>query len=321
MSNEYGLFLDSGAHSLWNFKQQRLGMSKSNPDRWAFYKSQEFKTYVDRYSCFVKEHKEDLDVFVNVDVIGNPEMTWKIQRYIETAHGIVPLPVVHFGTPMKWITHYIEQGYDYIGIGGLKGISRVRFVAWADQVFDVICDTPDRLPCIKVHGFAITALSAMMRYPFYSVDSTSWTAYGRYGAVLVPRRVGSVYVYDEKSWVVMVSQRSPSKSTIGGKHIETFPVSVREEILRYFTEKGYPLGESDFKTESETYELKEGERWVGKAVSGKREVEIIVVPGMANDYAMRDELNIIYFLDLQDFLPAWPWAWDSPIKGQVAFDL
>jgi hypothetical protein len=36
-------------------------------------------------------------------------------------------------------------------------------------------------------------------------------------------------------------------------------------------------------------------------------VETIIVPGLSNDYKQRDELNIIYFLDLEKSLPEWPW--------------
>lgn len=38
---------------------------------------------------------------------------------------------------------------------------------------------------IKVHGFALTAKEVTTKYPFYSVDSTTWTVPLRYGTFLV----------------------------------------------------------------------------------------------------------------------------------------
>ena len=74
----------------------------------------------------------------------------------------------------------------------------------------------------------------------------------------------------------------------------------------YFEENGFILGESKFRKENpETYQLRENEKW-----NKKREciVEEIIEVGLCNDYKLRDELNIQYFIDLEEHLPEWPWA-------------
>ena len=154
----------------------------------------------------------------------------------------------------------------------------------------------------------------MLRYPWYSVDSTSWVLTGRFGAVYVPRIRNGKYIYDENSWKVAVSNRSPSQKE-EGKHISTFSNMEREIILSYFTDKGYSLGISEFREEDSGYKLKENERWFEIERNGKREVEEIIEPGLSNDYRHRDELNIIYFLDLEKSMPEWPWAFKVKKKG------
>ena len=47
--------------------------------------------------------------------------------------------------------------------------------------------------------------------------------------------------------------------------------------------------------------------------SAKREVEIILEEGISNRYQLRDEMNIIYFMDLEKSMPKYPWSFQ---KGQ-----
>src|SRR5262245_14430222 len=62
-------FLDSGAHSL-HMKFRGSGSK--------FHETDAFWEYVDGYAAFVKEHEEEIDYYVNVDVIFDPEMSWRV---------------------------------------------------------------------------------------------------------------------------------------------------------------------------------------------------------------------------------------------------
>ena len=108
------LFLDSGAHSLYT----KEVMKKEHVEGYSFYESKEFWDYVDNYAQFVRENKSFLSVYVNVDVIFNPELTWKVQKYLETNHELSPLPVIHYGADLKWVKRYMDD-YEYIRFGGL----------------------------------------------------------------------------------------------------------------------------------------------------------------------------------------------------------
>ncbi len=279
------LFLDSGAYS-------------------AFTQGVSIDIY--EYIDFIKKYKKHLTLYANLDVIGDAEATLKNQKIMEKA-GLKPLPCFHFGEDMKYLRYYVDN-YEYLGLGMAGNRNAGVLSSWLDQCFSIICDQPGHLPKIKIHGYAMTSVMLMLRYPWYSVDSTSWVIMSRLGQVFVPR-VGpdGKPLFDERVWKVQVSSRSNSKEE-KGKHINTFPPHQKEQVLRYFKAKGYRLGSSKFKTEKSTYELKEGERWFGKEEDGARQVEVIVEPGLCNDYCQRDELNVHYFLDLEKTMKKWPWS-------------
>ena len=62
-----------------------------------------------------------------------------------------------------------------------------------------------------------------------------------------------------------------------------------------------------YETVKGTLHEEEGEEKKEKGKS-KRLLEIVVEPGLSNKYQLRDEMNIIYFLDLEKSMPEWPWA-------------
>jgi len=52
--------------------------------------------------------------------------------------------------------------------------------------------------------------------------------------------------------------------------------------------------------------LQQGEDY--KQQQGDSLVETIIEAGVCNDYRLRDEVNIVYYLDLEKHFPKWPWA-------------
>ena len=296
--NKISLFLDSGAFSAWS-KGVEINL----------------KEYID----FIKKHEQYIEVYANLDVLFDPEATLKNQKIMEEA-GLNPLPCFHFEESFDYLQYYIDN-YDYIALGGMAGgsITVKQILPHLDKCFEMICNTSNRLPKCKIHGFGLTSLKLMLRYPWYSVDSTSWVMTSRLGSVYVPVYRNGEYIYDENSWKICVSTRSPSKKDVG-KHIDSFPQKQKQVILNYFKYKGYKLGKSKFRFEDSQYQLQDNEKWNGPAnEDGSREVEIIVKPGLCNDYKQRDELNIIYFLDLEKSMQEWPWSFE--LKRKKGFDL
>ena len=285
-NKKVNLFLDSGAFSAW---------------------SQKIEINIYDYIDFIKRHQDVIDVYVNLDVIGDAKRTLKNQRIMEQ-QGLSPIPVFHLSEPEKYLAFYVRN-YEYIGLGGSVGMSTEQIMLRLDQIFpDFICDS-DGYPKVKVHGFGLTSLRLMLRYPWYSVDSTSWVVTGRLGSIYVPQFRNGNWFYDCNPWKVAISTRSPCVKE-AGKHISTFSPKRRQIILNYIHQKGYRLGKSEFKYVNQTHEPKENEHWVGKKPKNKNDkrlLEIIQEPGVSNCYQLRDELNIIYFLDLEESMPKWPW--------------
>ena len=302
--NKVSLFLDSGAYSAFT-----KGISID----------------IQEYIKFIKENIEYLTIYANLDCIGDAEASLKNQKIMEEA-GLHPIPCYHMNEEEKYLRYYLDN-YEYIALGGMVGASKKDLGPWLDWCWDKICTAPSYLPTHKVHAFGMTSHDLMVRYPWYSVDSTSWVMTGRFGAVYVPKKKSGRYDYLQNPMKINISNRSP-KNEEEGQHYSTLSLMEQKEIFEYFKFKGFDIGESIFHEENpKTYKLKENERWFGKELADAQRdyveaglgympisgwtknglVEEITIPGLCNDYRQRDELNIIYFLDLEDNMPKWPW--------------
>lgn len=120
------------------------------------------------YITFLKRIPKDHVNYAGLDVIGDWQSSRKNQEIME-AEGLSPIPTFHYGSPEQELKRLIKK-YDYIALGGLVPISmqRKKIAAWLDYCFSIIRTK------IKIHGFGVNSLWCWERYPFYSVDATSW---------------------------------------------------------------------------------------------------------------------------------------------------
>jgi hypothetical protein len=302
------LFLDSGAHSLY-MKLKLKGSSFSQD---------EYDSYFKEYIKFIKENEKYLTIYVNLDIINDPVRSMANYKRMRK-EGLKPIAVVHPGEDYIWITKYLELGCEYVGLGGLgQFYTKTKYINWADVVWSKALTDKKGFPLAKCHGFAMTSFDLMFRYPWWSVDSTTWVMVGRFGSVLIPKFRNGKFIYTEAPWSVMVSNQSPDVRN-AGKHISTFAPMEQDIIKDYLKLKGIKLGKSEYRKEDKTYKLKKGERWAGEIeLDLQREdgvvqedhslVETIIEAGVCNDYRLRDEVNIVYYLDLEKHFPKWPWA-------------
>lgn len=293
------LFLDSGAFSAWSQKKE---------------------IDIQAYISFIKEHKSLISVYANLDDITSAEKTWENQMIMERA-GLKPLPVFHYGEDDSHLLRYLKT-HEYISLGGMVPISTPVLVQWLDRIFSKYLTDSNGIPVCKVHGFGLTSLRLMLRYPWFSVDSTSWVVTGRMGAIYIPRKKNGKWDYGEESWKVTVSSRSPTIDE-RGKHIDTMRDVEKRILLEYIESKGYALGKSTFEKKSQSHELKDNERWAEKKPKDpkeKRLVEVIQIEGVSNRYQLRDEMNIQYFIDLENSMPKWPWAFKKHKLQQGFFE-
>lgn len=223
------LVLDSGAFSAWN---------------------RGVEIDLDAYIAFIKANIEWIDHYVNLDVIPGafgriPTLAeveesaskgWENMLYMEE-HGLRPMPVFHMGERFYWLDRMIDHGCDYVGISPANDRTTDQKRMWLDRVFAHIADSQGR-PVIKTHGFGVTAIPLLVRYPWYSADSTSWALAGAYGMVAIPKRsLRGTFRYDVTPHVVVMSEQS-SAMLEDGKHFDTFTPRVQEYIVSYLEQCG-----------------------------------------------------------------------------------
>lgn len=275
-------FLDSGAYSAW---------------------TRGVKIDIDEYIEFIRNHLEYIDVYAVLDDLEDAEVSYKNWEYMRRK-GLKPLPVFHAHAPKKYLEIYIRET-NYIAIGAIAKMSTIDRLRHLDGLWDYYLTDKDGYPIVKTHGFGLTSLTIMSRYPWYSVDSTSWILMAAYGSIYVPRFVGGKWQYDSTPLGIVVSNMSPSIKD-EGRHFTTLSKRGQEVVLSYLSLKGYCLGRSEVREEPNNYKLKDGERWSGNVLSETtREVEVVVEEGLCNSSSQRAELNVLYFKDFVGTLPNW----------------
>lgn len=186
------------------------------------------------YCKYIQENADiievvDGDVCASVlDGIGDPELTLQNQLKMEKM-GVRPLPCFHYGEDEKYLEYYIKN-YDYITIGGMVPISTPQLFHWLDRIWSEYLTDGAGRPRLRVHGFGLTTLSLVERYPWFSVDSSSWVQVAR---------TGGMTLYPSGK-VVSVSKDSPNRK-VANQHIDTMEPAVRAELERKFLNDGVDL--------------------------------------------------------------------------------
>lgn len=204
------VFLDSGA-----FSAHSLGVSIN----------------IDAYCDYIIRNKdilrvEDSSVMASVlDGIGDPLKTWNNQLYMESK-GAKPLPCFHFGEDTRYLDWYVER-YDYITIGGLVGRAQKDQQVWLDRMWNDHMMDGSGNARLKVHAFGMTAPELMKRYPWFSVDSSSWIQAAAFGSV-----------FTSEYGPVSVSSESPSRQT-QGRHLTTLSSPERIAVEKMLEGKGF----------------------------------------------------------------------------------
>ena len=309
------LFLDSGAHSLFmkmTERGQKTKQFKEDKNVWAYADTQEFWDYADSYGKYLQENQHLFEVAVNLDVIRNPELTWRMQQYLENKYKVKILPVYHQGSDPKWLQLYMDN-YEYIGIGGLgQFVSRTQWIQYGDRTFAKLCDDKGK-PLWKIHGFAMTSPDLMLRYPWHSVDSTSWLVGEKFGLVIMPRSKQGEYDYSQSPLMISMTTRPTSKknSYLNISSLE------RDYILRYAKTKfNFDYGKSEFIEVPSNYKLQQGEFRVDRSSPKSRHIiERVIEPGIGNDMQTRNTMNIDYFVKLGEFLKENPAVFKPEFTG------
>lgn len=207
-ANKAQVFLDSGAFSAYT-----LGVSLD----------------VQTYCNYIKQNMDlwrvdEVPMFSVLDGIGDPLQTWRNQKTME-ALGCRPLPCFHAGEDDQYLDYYVNN-YEYITLGGLVGSSTKALCIWLDRVWEKMVDGSGRPKC-KVHGFGITAIPIMERYPWHSCDSSSWIQAASFGSIVTPEH-----------GPLSVSEKSPSRHD-AGQHVSTLTPIEQDYVFQMLEKQGF----------------------------------------------------------------------------------
>ena len=204
------IFLDSGAFSAFT-----LGVNIDLPT---------YCDYIRRNQDIIRV--EDGVVMASVlDGIGDPLQTYRNQLHMEHL-GAKPLPCFHAGEDERYLEWYVRN-YEYITLGGMVGSSTKQLMIWLDRMWERYLTDGSGRPRLKVHGFGITAIPIMERYPWYSVDSSSWIQSAAFGSIVTP------------DWgPLSVSEKSPSRHD-AGQHATTLTPIEQDLVLQMLEKQGF----------------------------------------------------------------------------------
>lgn len=172
--NGMHVFLDCGAFSF-------LGNNKTDkqPD-------------IENYCTYCHTIKDWVDVYANMDVIDDPEKTLENQDVMDEC-GLNSMPVFHKEEDFKYLEHYLKN-YDYIGLGGVSDVrGRDSADRWMHKVMEYVVDLN---PTVKIHAFAVTSNTELIKYRFYSADSSTFVDGFRYNKFQKYKGRGKVYEVD-----------------------------------------------------------------------------------------------------------------------------
>lgn len=182
-----GIMLDSGAFSAW-WRDQPLRLAD--------------------YIGWVHRYGSRFEAVVALDVIPgrSGRMSHRVRDYDHAARhsyenfaamrkeGIDAIPVFHQGEDWKWLDLLIGERVPYVGISPFLKAPTTQIIAWLDKVFTRITDENGR-PFVKTHGFGLSLTTVIQRYPWYSLDSTSWAVHSGFGYVIIPRVISGKLDY------------------------------------------------------------------------------------------------------------------------------
>lgn len=179
IQNHKGLItIDSGAHSFFGYLENVAAAHQKKKGKDEMPCPHE---YFSKYLNWIKNNYDKISYFAELDIgeiVGLDQV--KEWRNVLKEHGVYDKCITVMHSNMTW-ADFIELLDDseskYIALEGLRG-KKVNL-----PYSKMLKECYERK--ISVHGFALTSDTIVKKYPFTTVDSTTWTSIIRYGSLLV----------------------------------------------------------------------------------------------------------------------------------------
>lgn len=181
------------------------------------------------YAQYIHDHGHLFTVCSSLDAIGDPAKSYSLLKELEDL-GVTVSPVFHAREDIKWLEKYLAEGYRYIFIGGMVPETTNWLRVWLDDLFDGPLTNEDGTASVKLHGFGLTDQQLMFRYPWHSVDSTSWLFTGAFG--------GCLFYREGKALKVVFSHDSPSAKKLNAPHYSNLSSIEKSHVDIWLEEMG-----------------------------------------------------------------------------------
>lgn len=215
------LFVDSGAFTAW---------------------TKGIQLDVDEYIDWLNENESHIYLAGQIDCIPGEfrkratpaerneaaEKTWQNYLYMRSKLNNPDLVVYtfHLGEDYRFLQRALEDTtIKYIALGGTVGSTVAIKEKFFEKCFQIIKNSPN--PNVKVHAFGMTSFELIQKFPFTSVDSTSWIMTSANGGIF------SDY------GVISVGQ----KHKYNPNNILYLPPQCRESVIQKIEKFGYTLSE------------------------------------------------------------------------------
>lgn len=209
LSRDYGmdLFLNSGAYSAYTQKKT---------------------ISVDKYADFIHQHGKIFSHIANLDDVGDTgRNSWDNLKALETM-GCKVIPVFHYQDDIIYLKKMMAN-YEFIALGGLvgAGAGRKKLRDWLRVIWGKYLTEKDGLtPRLKIHGFGLTDFDLMKRYPWFSVDSSSWVQAGIHGDCIFMSE-------NSRLRTIVFSNESPSLNDPNSWHYENLNEYKKRAVDRW----------------------------------------------------------------------------------------
>ncbi len=129
------------------------------------------------YANFINKHK--IKLAFELDVGGKKKTLYNRDYLLKNTRATI-IPIYHIKEyeekDYKYLFDMVDN-FEYISIGGIAGSRKndKKIIPFLDYVFKQVKNRR------KIHGLGVVGVKPMLRYPFYSVDFTSWMNPAIYG--------------------------------------------------------------------------------------------------------------------------------------------
>lgn len=180
---------------------------------------------IDDYARFIHENGHYFSVRANLDDIGDTgPKSWENWQTLKRM-GCDVFPVHHASDTDEYIVKILSElpeDTGFMALGGLVGASRNVLREWLDRIWAKYLVKDDGTPRVRVHGFGLTDTELMIRYPWYSVDSSSWVMTGIFG--------GCIFREGNKFYKVSFSDESPDKYSVDSWHYQSLTAPQKKRV-------------------------------------------------------------------------------------------